>query len=424
MMSFRKFSFAAILILCHTACLLGKRLPVVAPEKVGLSSVLLQRADSAIMQAISEGQIPGAVLAVVRHNKIGYLKAYGNKQVWPEKIPMDTGTVFDMASCSKSMSTAISVLILCQEGKIRLLDPVSLYIPGFQNWTDADGETTTIRIQHLLTHTSGLPAYASVSELEKKYSVPNPDGLIEHICNMKRQFEPETSFRYSCLNFITLQRIVEKVSGQSLRDFARSHIFGPLGMDYTDYIPCAPDEKGVWRNTDEPYWARLMPQGKDWRSIVAPTTRQSDGTVLCGMVHDPLARIMNGGISGNAGVFTSAEDVAILCAALQNNGEWDGKRILSPLSAKLLRTVPRFAEPFGRTYGWDNYSAYASCNGDLFSSQTYCHTGFTGTEIVIDPVTDCSVIMLINAVHPDEGHGVVRLRSIVSNAVAGSIIGE
>ena len=241
---------------------------------------------------------------------------------------------------------------------------------------------------------------------------------------MKRQFEPETGFRYSCLNFITLQRIVEKVSGQSLRDFARSHIFGPLGMDYTDYLPCAPDEKGVWRNTDEPYWARLMPEGKDWRSIVAPTTRQPDGTVLCGMVHDPLARIMNGGISGNAGVFTSAEDVAILCAALQNNGEWDGKRILSPLSAQLLRTVPRFAEPFGRTYGWDNYSAYASCNGDLFSSQTYCHTGFTGTEIVIDPVTDCSVIMLINAVHPEEGHGVVRLRSIVSNAVAGSIIGE
>ena len=111
-MPFRKITFAAILLFCQVTCLLGKRLPVVTPEKVGLSSVLLQRADSAIMQAVSDGEIPGAVLAVVRHNKIGYLKAYGNKQVWPEKIPMETGTVFDMASCSKSMSTAISILIL------------------------------------------------------------------------------------------------------------------------------------------------------------------------------------------------------------------------------------------------------------------------------------------------------------------------
>ena len=422
MISHRNLFLTVMLAVSQTMCIWGKRLPVVAPEKVGLSSTLLQRADSAILQAIAEKEIPGAVLCVVRHDRIGYLKAYGNKQVWPEKLPMETGTVFDMASCSKSMSTAISVLILAQEGKIRLLDPVSMYVPGFQNWKDEDGETTTIRIQHLLTHTSGLPAYASVAELEKQYKVPNPDGLIEHICKVRRRFEPETDFCYSCLNFITLQRIVENVSGQSLRTFAREHIFGPLGMDYTDYLPCAPDEKGVWRNTDEPYWARLMPEGKDWRSIVAPTTRQADASLICGMVHDPLARIMNGGISGNAGVFTSAEDVAILCTALQHDGEWDGKRILSPLAARLLRTVPRFAEPFGRTYGWDNYSAYASCNGDLFSDKTYCHTGFTGTEIVIDPVTDCSVIMLINAVHPDEGHGVVRLRSIVSNAVAASII--
>ncbi len=420
----RNCLLAIVLIISQIMPAMGKRLPVVSPEKVGLSPTLLLRADSIIQHAVSEGDIPGAVLAVVRHDKIGYLKAYGNKQVWPEKVPMETGTVFDMASCSKSMSTAISVLILCQEGKIRLLDPVSMYIPGFQNWQGEDGETTTIRIQHLLTHTSGLPAYASVSELQKQYQVPNPDGLIAHISKMKRRFEPETDFCYSCLNFITLQRIVETVSGQSLRQFARSHIFGPLGMDYTDYLPCAPDEKGVWKNTDEPCWARLMPEGKDWRSIVAPTTRQADGSLICGMVHDPLARIMNGGISGNAGIFTSAEDVAILCAMLQNDGEWDGKRILSPLAARLLRTVPRFAEPFGRTYGWDNYSAYASCNGDLFSPQTYCHTGFTGTEIVIDPVTDCSVILLINAVHPEEGHGVVRLRSVVSNAVAASIVEE
>lgn len=396
----------------------AKALQHVKPEKVGMSSKRLQAADSIINQAIQHGDIPGAVLAVVRHDKIAYLKAYGNRQVWPVVRPMTTNTIFDMASCSKAMSTALSALILCEEGKFRMLDAVSRYVPGFEDWKDESGETTTIRIHHLLTHTSGLPAYYSPDA----NATPNPDACIEHISHMKRGFKPGTGFRYSCLNFITLQHIIETLSGMSLRDFSRKHIFEPLGMNHTDYIPCAPDGKGVWHNTDEPCWAALMPKGEDWRNIVAPTTRQGSDSVLCGMVHDPLARIMNGGISGNAGLFSCAEDIAILCAMLQNEGTWQGKRIMSQQTARLVRTVPRFAEPFGRTYGWDNYSDYASCNGDLFSSQTICHTGFTGTGIVIDPELDCSVILLTNSVHPDEGGSTVRLRSIVSNAVAASII--
>ncbi len=405
--------FAAAPVSGHT-----QALQHIKPEKVGMSSERLMTADSIINRAIQDGNIPGAVLAVVRHDKIAYLKAYGNRQVWPVVRPMTTNTIFDMASCSKAMSTALSALILCEEGKYRMLDAVNRYIPGFEDWKDESGSTTTIRIHHLLTHTSGLPAYYSPDA----NATPNPDACIEHIAHMKRAFKPGTGFRYSCLNFITLQRIIETLSGMSLRDFSRKHIFEPLGMNHTDYIPCAPDEKGVWHNTDEPCWAASMPIGEDWRSIVAPTTRQGADSVLCGMVHDPLARIMNGGISGNAGLFSCAEDIAILCAMIQNNGTWKGKRIMSPQTVRLVRTVPRFAEPFGRTYGWDNYSDYASCNGDLFSPKTICHTGFTGTGIVIDPELDCSVILLTNSVHPDEGGSTVRLRSIVSNAVAASII--
>ena len=393
------------------------QLKQVRPEKVGMDSQKLLKADSIIEEAIKQGNIPGAVLAVVRHGKMAYLKAYGNRQVWPVVRPMTTNTIFDMASCSKAMSTAISALILCEEGKFRMLDAVNRYVPGFEDWKDESGGTTTIRIHHLMTHTSGLPAYYSPDP----NATPNPDACIEHISHMKRGFKPGTGFRYSCLNFITLQRIVEQVSGMSLRDFSRKHIFEPLGMNHTDYIPCAPDANGVWHNTDQPCWAALMPNGEDWRRIVAPTTKQGPDSVLCGMVHDPLARIMNGGISGNAGLFSSAEDISILCAMLQNEGIWNGKRIMSKQTARLLRTVPRFAEAFGRTYGWDNYSDYASCNGDLFSKQTYCHTGFTGTGIVIDPELDCSVILLTNSVHPDEGGATVRLRSLVSNAVAASI---
>ena len=144
--------------------------------------------------------------------------------------------------------------------------------------------------------------------------------------------------------------------------------------------------------------------------------------MLRGQVHDPLARILNGGISGNAGVFSCAEDIALLCAALQNGGEWNGRRILSPLGVKTMRSVPRATASLGRTLGWDCFTAYASNNGDLFSPNTYSHTGYTGTSIVIDPDTDTSVILLINAVHPEDGHSVVRLRSLVSNAVAASIL--
>ena len=410
--------FSLLIIAAMPAFSMAQPLKQVSPEKVGMDSQKLLKADSIIEDAIKQGDTPGAVLAVVRHGKIAYLKAYGNRQVWPVKRPMTTNTIFDMASCSKAMSTALSALILCEEGKFRMLDAVNRYIPDFEDYKDESGETTTIRIHHLMTHTSGLPAYYSPSA----DAVPDPDACIERISHMRRGFEPGTGFRYSCLNFITLQRIIETVSGMSLREFSRKRIFAPLGMNHTDYIPCAPDADGVWRNTDQPCWAPLMPKGEDWRSIVAPTTRQTADSVLCGMVHDPLARKMNGGISGNAGLFTSAEDVAILCAMLQNDGEWNGKRIISKQTARMLRTVPRFAERFGRTYGWDCYSDYASCNGDLFSKQTYCHTGFTGTGIVIDPELDCSVILLTNAVHPDEGGATVRLRSVVSNAVAASIV--
>lgn len=389
----------------------------VAPEQVGMSSRHLTYADRAIEQAIAEDGIPGAVLAVVRHGKMAYLKAYGHRSLLPEVEPMTTNTVFDMASCSKAMSTAISVMILAEQGKLRMLDPVSRYIPHFKDWQSADGkEKQTIRIQDLMTHTSGLPSYAPVAQVARQYGQPNPDGLMEYIATCPRDFRPQTDFQYSCLNFITLQHIVETVSGQSLRQFAKEHIFDVLGMEHTDYLPCRQDKDGHWVNTDDvPQWAQ------DGASLIAPTEQQPDGQVLRGQVHDPLARIMNGGISGNAGVFSCADDIALLCAALQNGGEWNGRRILSPQGVQAMRTVPRATASLGRTLGWDCFTAYASNNGDLFGPHTYSHTGYTGTSIVIDPDTDTSVILLINAVHPKDEHSVVRLRSLVANAVAASI---
>ncbi|MDR0693811.1 MAG: beta-lactamase family protein, partial [Prevotellaceae bacterium] len=281
-----------------------------SPDAAGLDAKKLTYIDSTVHQSIRKGDIPGAVVAVVRHNKLAFLKAYGNKQVYPDTLPMTTNTVFDLASVSKSVSTAISVMLLLERGQLRLQDNVSLYIPGFEPWTDSvSGRKKNIRIIELLTHTSGLPPYAPVEELQQTYTVPNPEGLLTHISNVKRNNAPGTVFDYSCLNFITLQHIVQNITGCSLQHFAQQNIFQPLGMRHTDYNPTG--------------------ETLEW---VAPTEKQADGSVLRGKVHDPLANILNDGISGNAGVFSNAEDLATLAAMLLNGGEINGVRILSPLT--------------------------------------------------------------------------------------------
>ena len=404
-----------LLLLFYPRVVLAQELPLSTPTACGISSRSLQRADSIIGAAISEGRCPGAVLEVVRHGKIAYLKAYGNRQVYPEVKPMTTNTIFDMASCSKSMSTAISAWVLIEQGKLRPEAPVSHYLPGFRSWREGN-DSATITVNDLLTHTSGLPPYAPAKALQQKYGAPNPDALMAYIAHCKRDFRPETKFQYSCLNYITLQRIIEKLSGRSLRDFAAAHIFKPLGMHHTDYLPCRQDANGKWISTDKPRWVK---EGeREGLTPIAPTERQSDGSVLLGQVHDPLARIMNGGISGNAGLFSNASDIAILCAALLNRGQWHGHRILKKSTVELMTTVPKSLEAFGRTPGWDCHSPYASPKGNHTSARAYCHTGYTGTSIVIDPENDIAIILLTNAVHPVDKTNVVKLRKDVANAIS------
>ena len=378
----------------------AQTLDVVAPEAVGLSGTRLANADRIIEQAIKDQTIPGAVLCVERHGKIGYLKAYGNKRVYPNTEKMTTNTVFDMASCSKAISTATCAMILIDRGQLRLLDRVDQYVPGFENWKDTiTGETEAIRIINLMTHTSGLPPYAPVQDLKKKYGSPNPKAVVDWISHCRRLYAPEKGWTYSCCNYIMLQQVIEKITGQSIQQFAHDNIFAPLGMRYTDYRPT-----------------------KELAALCAPTEKQADGKCLLGVVHDPLACTMMAGLSGNAGLFSSAEDVATYCAAILNGGELNGKRILSPLAVKCMTTVPRSLEQFGHTPGWGNSTPYSSNLGDLLSSQAFGHTGYTGTSIVMDPVNDVAIILLTNCVHPVDKGNVVRLRSLVANAVAGSIL--
>ena len=379
--------------------LTAQHLPIVKPEEAGLSSAHMVYADLLIDNAIANNEIPGAVLAVVKDGKMAYLKAYGNKSVYPKIEKMETNTVFDLASVSKSIATATSLMILVEQGKLRLQDNVKLFIPGFQGWKHENGRVTDIKIIDLMTHTSGLPPYVAPAELQKKHGAPNPDAVIEYVSTCKRDFALKTNMQYSCLNYITMQRIIETVSGDNLQEFAKKHIFEPLGMRHTDFRPSG-----------------------ETLERTAPTEKMADGTVLRGVVHDPLARIMNDGISGNAGLFSDANDIAIYVAALQNGGEWNGKRILSPLSVKKMRTVPDDVMAFGRSPGWDVSSAYSSNNGELLSPASYGHTGYTGTSVTIDPDNNIGVILLTHRVHPSDKGSVVRLRTMVANIVAGAAL--
>ena len=383
------------------AALLAQPLPRVTPDKAGMDPVRLSNVDAIIENSIKIGEVPGAVLAVVRDGKMVYLKSYGNKSVYPKVEKMDVNTVFDLASVSKPLGTAIAFMQLVEQGKIRLTDNVSMYIPGFKGYENPEGgRPIDIRIIDLLTHSSGLPPYAPAADLVAKYGSPAPEGLIEYIATCKRDFKPGAKFQYSCLNFITLQNVLQNVTGVKLEVYAQKNVFDVLGLKNTTFNP-----------KPEMY------------AKIAPTEKQADGTVILGKVHDPLARLLNGGNSGNAGVFSDAEDMAIIAAALMNGGEYNGKRILGSLTVETMTRVPKDVEQLGRSLGWDNYSSYASNNGNLFHpTKTYGHTGYTGTSFIIDPVSKVAVILLANRVHPDDKGSVVRLRALVANAVAGSVV--
>lgn len=369
-----------------------------------MDSERLSYVDTIMNNAVRDKDIPGGVVAVVRGDKLVYLKAFGNKSVYPEVEKMTTNTVFDLASCSKSVGTAISFMQLFEKGKVKLNDYVSRFIPGFEPYIDENGKKRHITLQDLLTQTSGIPPYVQPAEIEKKYGNTDPRSLMDWIAHCKRDFRPGTDFQYSCLNFITLQNILQNITGESLSDYAQKNVFDRLGMAHTTYSPKLQNKKEIM-------------------ALVAPTEKQPDGKCLLGEVHDPLARIIGKGNSGNAGVFSTAEDLALLAAALMNGGEYGGRRILNPQTIKMMTTVPDGVKKFGRSLGWDNYSPYASQNGNMFTPYvTFGHSGYTGTSIAIDPVTKTAVIILAHRVHPSDGGGTVRNSCLIANVVASSII--
>lgn len=386
----------------NVACLSGQSLEAIPPEEAGMNRTILQRANDLLREAVETGQTPGAVLLVVRDGQIVWSHAEGVERQGGN--PVSTKTVYDQASLTKPVVTATAILQLVERGMVRLQDPVSTYLPDFHSQGDSDNGSDPIRLIHLLTHTSGMPAYPPVAELLQQAGDGSPKDIVyEWMDTVERVASAGESFKYSGPNYVTLQRIIERITGQNLSEYAREHIFTPLDMNKTGYTP-----------------------PEDWKNETAPTDLLDNGELLVCRVHDPFARELMGGISGNAGLFSNAEDLAVFTAMMMNQGEWNGTRVLSPASVRSMTTLPpNRLQQFGRGLGWDLNSPYASNQGDLFGTNTYGHTGFTGTSLVIDPDLKIAVILLTNRVHPEGGGGsVVRLRSLIANIVAASVTNE
>lgn len=362
------------------------RLPRVEPKTVGMDSAKLDRIDEVVNQAIAEGRLPGCVIAVVRQGKMGFLKAYGHRAVLPDREPMTADTVFDLASLTKPVATATAIMMLVEKGRLHLDDAASRHLPEF---TGHGKERITI--EHLLLHTSGLIADNPLADYEH-----DPETAWKRLCDLKPLASPGERFIYSDVGYIVLGKLVERVGGLSLDQFTHRHVFHPLGMRETGFLP---DEK-------------LRPR-------IAPTEMRM-GRWLRGEVHDPRAARL-GGVAGHAGLFSTADDLAVFVQMLLNGGQVNGRRILDGKTVAEM-TRPRQIPGGLRALGWDVETAYSGNRGERFPVGSFGHTGFTGTSLWIDPASQTGVIFLSNRVHPDGKGNVNRLRGDVATLVAEALI--
>lgn len=339
------------------------------PTDLGLDKILVEKAYAALETSVSEKKVPGAVAVIGRNGYALKPGAFGNAVLEPEVIPMIPETVFDLASLTKMIVTNTSIMILAEQGKIDLDDPVSRYLPEFK----VKGKER-ITIRQLLTHTSGFPAfkryYASIKGREDYYKTISEEELIE---------EPGTKRTYSDIGYKTLGFIVEKVSGKDLQAFSREHIFLPLGMKQTRFNPPASWKKKCAATEIWPLYEKRLAWGE---------------------VHDENANAM-GGIAGHAGLFSTASDLAIFCQMLVNGGKYGSIRILNPETVREFYTPqldPRISKQQGM--GWILAGQEVGNTGGL-GNGSFGHTGFTGTSIWIHPQYNTFAILLTNAIHPN-----------------------
>lgn len=340
-----------------------------------------------LQREIDLEHIPGAVIHVSYEGKTVLQKAIGNRVVFPDKQPMELNTVFDLASLTKVVATLPIILKLLENGLIRLDDRAAFFLPEFEK----NGKET-ITIRHLLTHTSGLPAHIPF-HLEALHT----EQILQRIYGQELVAQPGERVIYSDLGLITLYKIIETLTGEKFEAYVKKEIFDSLNMKETGFNPSF--ERNRYAATE--YSEKL-------------------GEYKNGIVHDENTESM-GGISGHAGLFSTIHDLANFTKMIENNGMFEGKRVLSEASIALSR---KNYTPFDSEYrglGWILKSpAFSSC-GDFFSSSSYGHTGFTGTSIWFDPRIKLHVILLTNRVHFGRQDAILRLRPRLHNIIRTSL---
>jgi len=339
--------------------------------------------DAAIEKAVQRGQPPGAVVLVLHRDRVVHRKAFGLRSKLPAEVPMTLDTVFDVASLTKPVATAASVLLLIERGKLKLADPAAKHWPAF-----GQQGKERITVEQFLLHTAGLIADNPLADYTEGRA-----KALENICRLKPLAEPGKRFVYSDVNHIVLGEIVERVSGTSLDRFARDNLFAPLGMKDTGFLP-----------------------GAELRKRAAPTEKR-DGAWLVGEVHDPRCHRL-GGVAGHAGLFSTADDLAVFVRMLLKGGTHDGKRILAAETVRLFTEA--VSVPGGkRARGWDVDTAFSSPRGSVFPrGVSFGHTGFTGTSIWVDPKSQTAALLLTSRLHPDGKGDVRQLRRDVATLAA------
>ena len=374
-----KFRVAILFLLLSSAAVYGQ-------EPLNSRLTVL---DSIINDAIAQQQIPGAVVIVGHNGEVVYRKAYGNRALLPRREAMTLDTVFDCASLTKVVATTTAIMQLWEQGKFRMSDPVTKYLPEF-----AQNGKQDITIRQLLVHYSGLPEDL---DLLKKWE--GKDTAYRMAFEVTLDRAPGAAFVYSDINFEVLGALVEQLSGESLDEYSTKHVFAPLGMTETRFLPPA-----------------------SWMPRVATTEEDDNHRLLRGVVHDPTARRM-GGVAGHAGMFSTADDLARFAQALLDGG----RGVLTPATvAKMTSPQQPATGTAVRGFGWDIDSPFSTNRGELLPVGGYGHTGFTGTSLWIDPTTRTYIVLLTNAVHMNavagkEKGSAVSLRTKVATAVAAAL---
>ena len=369
----------------------GVDLPKVAlrtgePAEAGFDPAGFRKVDEAMNTAVRDSAFPGGVLLVARNGIVVLSKAYGAMDYGLYAKRVDVNTVYDLASVTKVIATTSAVMRLVDERRISLSDPVVKYFPAF-----GQAGKSRITVYNLLVHNSGLPAWRKFYEF-----CDAPDCVMDSIFATHLVYPTGDSMVYSDLGLITTGKIVERVTGRSLDRYVDSVFFRPLGMTNTMYNPPASLLPRIAPTEVDTYWKKT-------------------GVAVHGRVHDENAAVL-GGVSGHAGLFSTASDLAVILQMLLNGGSYGGTRYLTEATIRQFTT--RQSERSSRGIGWDLKGSDRSFSGRFTSPETFLHTGFTGTSVVVDPKQNLIVVLLTNRVFPTRNNGKIsEARPRVHNAV-------